>query len=122
MSDSASPETQSGVVSNAAERLQDPSSSQGGEKEEEHVSILEGQLSSTLNSVSDSLKVSSATQDSTDKGIFPSIQEKLDKFEPDDNTKRKAETSPEISKKDKKKSKNQGKQQRKKELQTLKLD
>ena len=50
--------------------------------------------------------------------ISPSIKEKLDKFENEcDDPKRKAETSPELSKKEKKKLRNQEKNQHKQDLQ-----
>ena len=52
------------------------------------------------------------THDSITQKISPGIQEKVEKFETDE-TKRKAEESPEVSKKDKKKSKNQEKSSRK---------
>ena len=68
------------------------------------------------NSSDDSLVVSFASQDLDLSKNFPSIQEKLDKFEPED-IKRKAENSPELSKKEKKKLKNQEKHQRKQEQQ-----
>ena len=69
-----------------------------------------------LNSSDDSLIVSFASPDSETQNMFPSIQDKVDKFEIEDKTKRKAETSPELSKKDKKKLKNQEKQQKKQEI------
>ena len=56
----------------------------------------------------------STPSNSASSSDFPSIQEKVDKFESD---KRKAETSPELSKKEKKKLKNIEKAQRKQEHQ-----
>ena len=47
---------------------------------------------------------------SSKQDIFPSIQQKVEIFETEDMSKRKAETSPELSKKEKKKQKNQEKQ------------
>ena len=128
VSDSGSPEyeTHPGIISQPAENpevpVPPPTNIEGGGEEEEDLTTLEGQSNSQSNSSDDASKVSFASHDSTDKPVFPSIQEKLDKFEPNDTTKRKAEKSPELSKKDKKKSKNHGKNSRRKELQGLKLD
>ena len=93
-------------TSQAAEHQEVPvsphTSSQGGGEGEEDLTVLEGQSDSHLKSDDDSKEVSFPSLDSTDKNIFPSIQEKLEKFEPDDTIKRKAETSPELSKNEKK--------------------
>ena len=69
---------------------------------------------SPASSQSTSTSSPSATADPAPSSDFPSIQEKVDKFETD---KRKAETSPDMSKKEKKKLKNIEKAQRKLEHQ-----
>ena len=62
------------------------------------------------------MKWSFSSQDINGQKIFPNIQEKLEKFEAEES-KRKAETSPELSKKEKKKMKNKERNLRKEKQQ-----
>ena len=73
------------------------------DKEEEESISVEGNISS--NSQDENILANIGSLDIIAQKISPNIQEKLEKFELDD-TKRKAEKSPELSKKDKKKIKN----------------